>query len=360
MTTIYIGEEQGVDATDTQGTEASPFKSLAQAYSSHGAGNEYQVRKRGDQVFRPAAKAALKKVVNYADAQRKKREAAAKRAGKDEQEATAVEAAIAVAQHANIAEDPSLPEATLIDIGMTDSKVIGRLRKTSDEPLQEGAARRVRVQGRVYRVAKQGGLMFVTVRRGLGLMQCLLSGQLTKTYDALTLARETSMEISGELWEVPPGLHAPLGRELHADYFRIIAKAPGGDESFTNWVPEDGDPSTLLNLRHLTLRHDKAAAVMFVRDALKNTFHIAFRERNIKKVSPPALVQTQVEGGATLFAFNYYGEEAFLTQSSQLCLETILPSLGDVYCIEKSFRAEKSLTRRHVSHFRYCLSLLLV
>lgn len=200
--------------------------------------------------------------------------------------------------------------------------------------------------------------MFVTLRRGLGLMQCLLSGQLTKTYDALTLARETSMEISGELWEVPPGLHAPLGRELHADYFRIIAKALGGDESFTNRVPEDGDPSTLLNLRHLALRHDKAAAVMFVRDALENAFHVAYRERNIKKFSPPALVQTQVEGGATLFAFNHYGEAAFLTQSSQLYLETVFPSLGDVYCIEKSFRAQKSLTRRHLGQFRYCLSLL--
>lgn len=78
MTTIYIDEEQGVDGTGTQGTDASPFKSLAQAYSSHGAGNEYQVKKEGDQAFRPASKAALKKAVNYADAQRKKREAAAK------------------------------------------------------------------------------------------------------------------------------------------------------------------------------------------------------------------------------------------------------------------------------------------
>jgi asparaginyl-tRNA synthetase len=57
-------------------------------------------------------------------------------------------------------------------------------------------------------------------------MQCLLSGKLAKTYDALTLSRETSMEIFGELWEVPVGAHAPLHRELHADYFRIIAKAP--------------------------------------------------------------------------------------------------------------------------------------
>jgi asparaginyl-tRNA synthetase len=179
-------------------------------------------------------------------------------------------------------------------------------------------------------------------------MQCVLSGELAKAHDALTLSRETSIKIFGQLWQVPAGAHAPLDRELQADYFEIIAKAPGGEDAFSNRVPEDAE--AIPNLRHLALRTDKPASIMFVRGIVESAFHVAYKDLGFAKVVPPTLVTTQCEGGATLFGLNYYGEHAYLTQSSQLYLETVLPSLGDVYAIEKSFRAEKSLTRRHVSH----------
>jgi asparaginyl-tRNA synthetase len=204
----------------------------------------------------------------------------------------------------------------------------------------------VRVFGRVHRERKQKDILFITLRDGYGFLQCVLSGKLSKTYDALTLTRETSIEIIGELCEVPPGAHAPDNRELQADYYRIEPewKAASGDDAITNRISAGADPSLLLNLRHLTLRGETASSVLVVRDAVEYAFNQVYRELRMRKVSPPALVQTQVEGGATLFKFQYYNEEAYLTQSSQLYLETVLPSLGDVYCIEKSFRAEKSLT----------------
>ncbi|KAI2261096.1 asparagine--tRNA ligase, partial [Ophidiomyces ophidiicola] len=196
-------------------------------------------------------------------------------------------------------------------------------------------------------------VIFVTLADGYGLLQCVFTGELVRTYDALTLTLQTSLAIHGEMRAVPPKQHAPDDRELHADFFTVLGRAAGDKDAISTRVAPDADPQTLYDNRHLVLRGDTASAVMKVRAGVLRAFRAAFDERRLLEVTPPAMVQTQVEGGATLFAFDYYGQPAYLTQSSQLYLETCLPALGDVFCICPSFRAEKSLTRRHLSEYTH-------
>ncbi|MBE3041191.1 asparagine--tRNA ligase, partial [Candidatus Bathyarchaeota archaeon] len=154
---------------------------------------------------------------------------------------------------------------------------------------------------------------------------------------------------------------APDGRELIVDYYEVIGTAPTEEDAMTNKVSSTQNQwdSQMLDDRHLVLRGDHASSLMKIRAAVESAFNRVLEDKmHFVKVSPPALVQTQVEGGATLFEFDYYGEKAYLTQSSQLYLETVIPSLRNVYCIEKSFRAEQSLTRRHLSEYTHIESEL--
>lgn len=357
--TFYIDEDAGQDLTTQTGDESLPYKSLGFAVLTQGETNKFLTRKSvtgeipegADATarleYKPVAKAAMKKAVNFAKAQKKKQEKEKELLVMRSKEEADRKKVLDEAKKIVLEEDKSLPAPKKIKLDYTEGITLGNGGDVKGT--------RVRVFGRVHRERRQKEVMFITLKDGYGFMQVVLTGQLAKTYDALTLTRETSMEILGELREVPAGAHAPNNRELHADYYVIHPgwKAAGGDDAITNKVSKDTEHATLLDLRHLTLRGETASKVMIVRDAVEFAFNQVYRELRMRKVSPPALVQTQVEGGATLFKLPYYNEEAYLTQSSQLYLETCLPSMGDVYCIEKSFRAEKSLTRRHLAEYSH-------
>jgi asparaginyl-tRNA synthetase len=48
---------------------------------------------------------------------------------------------------------------------------------------------------------------------------------------------------------------------------------------------------------------------------------------------------------------NFFSRPAYLTASAQLHLETMTTTLGNVYTLSPTFRAEKSMTRHHLAEF---------
>ena len=366
---VYIDEDVGKDDAEAVGTQEKPFKTLLYAYIQRPPKDEHSYLTRKSQTgpvsedgdpaarldWKPAAKSAVKKATNLYEQHLKKLAKSDQLALRQKQEAEARAAVLQEAKKRKITLDPSLPQAVIINLSEKDPKVI-TLRKGPESPEDpDRRGTRVRVRGRIHRYRTQKDVIFITLQDGYGYLQCVLTGPLTQTYDAMTMTAASAIEVYGEMWEVPPKQHAPDNRELHADYFEIIGRAAGDKESITTRVAADADQKTLLDNRHLVLRGEIASSILKVRAAVMRAFRQTYQELkpSCLEVTPPSMVQTQVEGGATLFSFNYYGETAYLTQSSQLYLETCLPSLGNVFCVAPSFRAEKSLTRRHLSEYTH-------
>lgn len=332
---IYTSEKKGNDETG-DGTEDKPFKTILQAMRK--AGKEpfptiYVDSKDDSKVYDVAAKSQLKKIHKIWVREGYK---AADKAKAEEDSIEKRQQNLEEAKKIVIKEDSSLPKAKIIKICES----------------ADNRGERICIRGWVHRLRRQGrALAFLTVRDGTGYLQCVLHGVLCQTYNALVLSTESSVAVYGKLEVVPEGKMAPGGHELTVDYWELIGLAPpGGADAILN---EEALPDVQLDNRHIMIRGENTSKVLRARAMVTRAFRDHFASRRYTEVTPPTLVQTQCEGGSTLFKFSYFGEEAYLTQSSQLYLETCLATLGDVYCIAQSYRAEQSRTRRHLAEYSH-------
>lgn len=340
MNEIYTSESKGNDETG-DGTKEKPVKSVIQAMRL--AGKEpfpviyCDSKKEGAEgEFDPVAKSQLKKVQKIWQREQYKKVDQAKADEASAKDAERREQNLEEAKKIVLENDPSLPAP--LKIKMRDSV--------------ENRNVRVKVYGWVHRLRRQGKkMMFVILRDGSGFLQCVMNDKLCQTYDALTLATEAAIAVYGVIKELPEGKTAPDGHEMDVDFWELVGSSPAGGAD--NLLNEDAHPDVQLDNRHMMLRGENTAKILKMRSVITQCFREHFFSRGYFELQPPTLVQCQVEGGSTLFKLDYFGEEAYLTQSSQLYLETVMPAMGDVFCMAQSYRAEVSRTRRHLAEYTH-------
>jgi aspartyl-tRNA synthetase len=106
-----------------------------------------------------------------------------------------------------------------------------------------------------------------------------------------------------------------------------------------------------LDARALDLCQEENTVVFKIQHAAVEAIRDFLFERGYLEVHTPRMIASATEGGAELFAVNYFDRKAFLAQSPQLYKEQLVMSLEKVFEIGPFFRAEESHTRHHLSEF---------
>ena len=209
------------------------------------------------------------------------------------------------------------------------------------------AGQTVTLRGWLRGRRSSGKLQFLQVRDGSGTIQCTLFRPevAPEVFEAAAhLAQETSLEVDGE---VRPDPRAPGGFELSVRDLRVVS-IPAAEYPIS---PKEHGTAFLLDHRHLWLRSRRQNAILRVRSSVVRACREYFDDRGFTLVDAPIFTPAACEGTTTLFAVDYFGEPAYLTQSGQLYIEAAAMALGKVYCFGPTFRAEKSKTRRHLTEF---------
>jgi asparaginyl-tRNA synthetase len=204
---------------------------------------------------------------------------------------------------------------------------------------------KVKVRGWVHRSRTSGGLAFIVVRDSSGILQCAVKKDAVGEQafaEASSAYIESTILIEGTVKE---DKRAPGGYELAATGVQLVAKG----EPFP--IAKDQSVEFLLDTRHLWLRSQRLTAIMKGRYYITKYLRDFFDKEGFFELAPPIITQAGCEGGSTLFEMNYFGQAAFLTQSSQLYAEVFTTALEKVYVWAPSFRAEPSRTVRHLCEY---------
>ena len=198
----------------------------------------------------------------------------------------------------------------------------------------------ISIKGWIHRIRKQKENTFLLIRDERGsVIQCIIDSSKT---DNLTI--ESSVEIFGVIQKdsrAPEG-----GYEIKANSIKIFNIAKNDYP-----IGEYQSLDLLLDKRHLAIRTRRMTTISKIRSSILYYSRKWFTDNDWIEVTAPVIVKGSVEGGSTLFNLKYFEDDAFLSQSAQLYLEAMIFSLGPVWSITPSFRAEKSRTVRHLTEF---------
>ncbi len=205
----------------------------------------------------------------------------------------------------------------------------------------------VTLAGWVAHKTEKGKLVFIRLRDGSGVIQCVVfkrnvNEEVFEAAQSLTL--ESACRVTGA---VRADERAPGGYELDVNDIQVVHIGPEYPIQ-----PKEHGVEFLMEHRHLWVRSAKQHALLRIRAEVIAAAQEWLNDQGFVRFDTPILTPVAAEGTSNLFATEYFDlGSAYLAQTGQLYVEAGMMSFGKVYCFGPTFRAEKSKTRRHLTEF---------
>jgi asparaginyl-tRNA synthetase len=207
----------------------------------------------------------------------------------------------------------------------------------------------ITLRGWLYNLRESGKLVFPIFRDGTGTNQGVAhkSGVPEEVFARIkSLTQESSVIVRGK---VRADARSKGGYELDIEDLEIVQLV--SETQPYPITPKEHGTDFLMEHRHLWVRSPRQSSILRIRATIMRAAQEYFDTNGFVRTDPPILTPAACEGTSTLFPVDYFGEEAYLTQSGQLYIESTALALGKVYSFGPTFRAEKSKTRRHLTEF---------
>ncbi|MES1902226.1 MAG: asparagine--tRNA ligase [Paramarteilia canceri] len=188
---------------------------------------------------------------------------------------------------------------------------------------------------------------FLQVRHGPIQLQCISTDTLPENLKLLS-----NIFINGTLTKVDQQHHCVNNVEIQLESIKL---ADGADDTSID-LKRNNLPIEILETR----MNPEIFDIVCVKKALKKSLAKILDDFGFLEVDAPTLTSTvfESENLESVMEIKQGTLESkkrlFLTQSNQLYLETLLPALGNVFCIEKCFRNEIKNSFRHLEEFDTC------
>ncbi len=207
----------------------------------------------------------------------------------------------------------------------------------------------VELKGFVYKMRVLSGFGFILLQHGDDLIQLVFTGDLAET----GIKENSALKIKGTVTEtnIKDTFVHPKHCEIQLIDYTILS-TPSESMPFDITKPK----LKILNdvkfdYRYLSMRHPLEKAIFRIQSALLQGVRAFLLEQQFTEVRSPKLVKEGAEGGANIFSLEYFGKQAFLTQSPQFYKEFCTGIFERVFEIAPVFRAEKHHTNRHINEY---------